>query len=468
LEGEEIMTGRQLVDLQGNAVHATHIEGFVAGLRGEAIQPADAGYDEARRIWNASIERHPGLIVRCVGVADVIDAVRFARSHGLEVAIRGGGHNVGGRAVCDGGLVIDLCRMKGVRVDAKARTVWAQAGCTLGDLDRETHLKGLAVPVGVVSKTGIAGLTLGGGVGWLVRKYGLTCDNVLAYELVGAEGQLLTASAEENADLYWALRGGGGNFGVVTSFLYRAHPVSRVLGGMVVWPRDKARDVLRFYRDFIAAAPDELTAYSALLYTPDGMPAVGVIACWCGEPAAGEAALKPLRSFGAPLLDAIQPIPMPQMQSMLDGAFPPGNQNYWKSSFVRALDDDLIDAILAHAAKAPSPLTALVIENYGGAAARVAPDATAFAHRAAAFDIGTLAQWSDPAQSEANIAWARAFADALKPHSSGGYFLNFLDQEGDDTIRAAFGPNYARLAKIKAKYDPTNFFRLNQNIKPAA
>jgi FAD/FMN-containing dehydrogenase len=462
------MANRQIVDLQGKAVADDRIEAFVAGLRGEAIHAAHPAYDEARAIWNASIDRRPGIIVRCLGVADVVDAVNFARTHNLAIAIRGGGHNVGGRAVCDGGLVVDLSHMKGVHVDAKNRTARAQGGATLGDLDRETHLHGLAVPMGVVSKTGIGGLTLGGGVGWLVRRYGLSVDNVLAFEVVTADGKVLTASAEENPDLYWALRGGGGNFGVVTSFLYRAHPVSTVLGGMVVHPRDKAGDLLRFYRDFLGKAPEEATVYSALLHTPDGTPAAATIACWSGDQEAGEKALQPLRSFGTPLVDTFAPIPFPQMQAMLDGAFPPGNQNYWKSSFVRALGDDLIDAIVAHAAKSPSPMTAIVIENYGGAAARVPNDATAFAHRGAAFDIGTLAQWPDPAQSDANIAWARGFADVLKPHSS-GYLLNFLDrEEGDDAVRAAFGTNYPRLAKIKAKYDPHNFFRLNQNIKPAA
>jgi FAD/FMN-containing dehydrogenase len=384
------------------------------------------------------------------------------------VAIRGGGHNVGGRALCDGGLVIDLSAMKGVHVDTRSQTVRVQAGATLGDVDRETHLFGLAVPAGVVSKTGIAGLTLGGGVGWLVRKHGLTCDNVLSFDLVTADGEVLTVSAHEHADLFWALRGGGGNFGVVTSFLFRAYPLSTVLGGMVLYPREQAVEILRFYRDFIPSAPDDVTAYCGLLNTPDGTPAIALIACWSGEDeATGHAVLAPLRDQGTPLLDGIQRMPFPQMQCLLDGAFPSGNYNYWKSSFVDGLSDDLVDAIVEHAAAAPSPLTALVIENYGGAAARVGVTETAFAHRDAAFDVGTLTQWTDPAQSDANIAWARALGEALKPHSS-GYLLNFLDQEGDETIRAAFGVNYARLAGIKAKYDPTNFFHLNQNIRPGA
>jgi FAD/FMN-containing dehydrogenase len=460
------MGGRELINAKGNVVSDDRVEVLRTGLHGEVIRPGDPAYDKARRIWNAIIDKHPGIIARCTGVADVVHAVSFARENELLIAIRGGGHNVGGRALCDEGMVIDLSRMKGIHVDAKNRTARVQAGATLGDVDRETHLYGLAVPAGVVSATGIAGLTLGGGVGWLVRKYGLTCDNVLSFDIVTAEGKLLTANAEENSDLFWALRGGGGNFGVVTSFEYRLHPVSSVLGGMVVYPRGQAVEVLRFYRAFTQSAPEELTAYAGLLHTPDGTPAIAVVACYCGDLAEGERVLKPLREFGSPLLDAIQPMPFPQMQSLLDGAFPGGNQNYWKSTFLRELSDEAIDLLVERANRATSPLTAVVIEYYGGAASRVGVAETAFAHREAQYDVGILAQWTDPGESSRHIEWARGVADALRPYSSGAYLLNFLGDEGDDTIRAAFGENYGRLVEVKSKYDPTNFFRLNQNIKP--
>jgi FAD binding domain/Berberine and berberine like len=460
------MAGRELINSKGEVVSENRIEEFRVGLRGEVIRPGELAYDTARRIWNASVDRHPGIIARCSGVADVVDALDFARESELLFAVRGGGHNVGGRALCDGGIVVDLSRMKGIHIDAKNGAARVQAGATLGDVDRETHLYGLAVPAGVVSATGIAGLTLGGGVGWLVRKYGLTCDNLLSCDVVTSEGKLLTANAEENSDLFWALRGGGGNFGVVTSFEYRLHPVSKVLGGMIVYPRDQAVEVLRFYRTFTQSAPEELTAYAGLLHTPDGTSAVAVVACYCGDLVTGEHALKPLREFGSPLLDAIQPMPFPQMQSLLDGAFPGGNQNYWKSTFLGELSDEVIDLLVEHANRATSPLTAVVIEYYGGAASRVGVSETAFAHRAAQYNVGIMAQWTDPGESQHHIEWTRGVADALRPYSSGAYLLNFLGEEGNDTIRTAFGENYGRLVEVKNKYDPTNFFRLNQNIKP--
>jgi FAD binding domain/Berberine and berberine like len=461
------MSRYHLVDATGVAVEDSRIEQFRRACQGTVIRPDDEEYDAARHIWNASIDKHPGLIARCSGLADVIAAVRFARENGLVVAIRGGGHNVGGRALCDGGLVIDLSRLKGIYVDAGARRVRAQPGVTLGELDRETHVHGLAVPLGVVSRTGIAGLTLGGGVGWLVRKYGLTCDNAVSFEVVTAEGQVLRASADEHPDLFWALRGGGGNFGVVTSFEYRLHPLSTVLGGLVLHPRARAVDLLKFHRDFTRSAPDELAAYAALLYTPDGMPAVAIATCYCGDPAEGERLLAPLRAFGPPLVDAIQPMPLPQMQTLLDAAVPDGNQNYWKSAFLRELSDEAIDTLVNHANQATSPLTAILVEQYGGAAGRVGEHDTAFAQRHAQYDLAILGQWVRPEESERHIAWARAFADAMRPYGSGAYLLNFLGEEGHDTIAAAFGSNYARLVEVKTKYDPTNFFRVNQNIQPA-
>jgi hypothetical protein len=456
----------QLTSIKNIEIPTERIEQFQTAFRGQLIRPGDPSYDDARRIWNASIDKYPGLIARCTGVADVIAAVKFARENELLVAVRAGGHNVGGRAVCDNGIVIDLSRMKAIHVDAANRRARVQAGATLGDVDRETHVFGLAVPAGVVSKTGIAGLTLGGGAGWLVRKYGLTCDNVISFDLVTAEGDAIVASENENPDLFWALRGGGGNFGVVTSFEYRLHPVSTVLGGMIVHPRSEAKNVLRFFRDFIRTTPEELTAYSALLSLPDGSPAIAMVVCYCGDLREGETVIKPLRTFGAPLLDAIQPVPFPQMQSLLDGAFPDGNQNYWKSTFLQELNDGAIDVLVEHANRATSPLTAIVIEYYGGAATRVGANETAFAHRSADYNIGILAQWPDPNDSSQHIAWTRGLSAALEQFST-GHFLNFLGDEDQATITNAFGGNYDRLREIKKKYDAKNFFRLNQNIAPA-
>ena len=460
------VTLRELTNTKGVAVGRDRIERFQTAFRGEVIQPDDFRYETARKIWNASIDKYPGLIAHCSGVADVIAAVNFARENELLVAVRGGGHNVAGRALCDNGIVIDLSGMKGIRVDAKNRTVRVQGGATLGDLDRETHAFGLAVPAGIVSKTGIGGLTLGGGVGWLVRKYGLTCDNVLSIDIVTADGKPRVASANENEDLFWALKGGGGNFGVVTSFEFRAHPVSTVLGGLVMYPRDRAVEVFRFYRDFTQSAPEELTAYIALLHTPDGIPAVAVIACYCGDVTEGEKVLKPLRTFGSPMADMIQPMPFPQMQTLLDAAFPAGNQNYWKSTFLRGLSDDAIPVLVQHANRATSPLSAVVIEYYGGVASRAGVSEAAFAQRHAQYSLIILAQWTAPGESPRHIEWARGLADAMRPFSSGAYYLNYLGDEGEDTIKATFGPNYDRLRAVKKKYDPKNFFRLNQNIKP--
>ena len=451
----------------GTVIDNAIIDAFRNDFRGQIILPADAGYEAARRIWNASIDKHPGLIARCSGVADVVSAVTFARANNLLVAVRSGGHNVGGRALCDDGIVIDLSTMKGVFVDPRSREVLVQAGATLGDLDRETHLHGLAVPLGVVSRTGVAGLTLGGCVGWLVRKYGLSCDNLLSCDVVTAEGKVVTASAEINPDLFWGLRGGGGNFGIVTSLRFRAHPVSMVLGGLIVHARDQAGAVIRQYRSFMATAPEEVTAYAGLLSTPDGMPVVGMIVCYCGDLAEGEKALKPLRSFGSPLLDAVQPMPFPAMQQLIDGAFPDGNHNYWKSTFLKELSDEAIDLIVERANREHSPLTTVVIEFYGGAPGRVGHADTAFAQRQAEYNIGILAQWTDAADSEKHVAWARDLSDALEPYSSGGYLLNFGSEESQAAIKTAFGSNHARLAELKAKYDPTNFFSLTQNVLPA-
>jgi FAD binding domain/Berberine and berberine like len=457
-----------LQNRSGSRVEPGIIDEFAAGLAGRLIRPSDADYDAARRIWNAAIDCYPGLVVRCFGATDVIHAVKFARAIDLLVSVRGGGHNVAGRALCDGGMVIDLSAMRSVLVDPTTRTVQVQGGATLGDLDRETHPHGLAVPMGIVSKTGVAGLTLGGGVGWLVRKYGLSCDNVVSFEVVTADGNLMRATPEENLDLFWALRGGGGNFGIVTSFRFQAHPVSTVLGGLIAHPRDKAGEVLRHYRDFMTTAPEELTAYAGLVTTPDGMPATAMFACWCGDLVEGERVLAPLRAFGPPLLDAIQPLPFPAMQQLLDMAFPDGSYNYWKASFVPTLTEDVIDLLVERANRMQSPLSAVVIEFYGGAPGRVDPAASAFAQRRAEYNIGIMAQWADPADGAPHVAWARETYDALEPYSSGHHLLNFQSEASDGVVKAAFGANYSRLAEVKRKYDPTNFFSVNQNIQAAA
>jgi len=442
------------------------IEAFRRGFCGQVLLPEDTGYDSARRIWNASIDKHPGLIARCSEAADVVRAVKFSRANNLLVAVKSGGHNVAGRALCDDGIVIDLSATNRVSVDAELRAVRVQAGALLGDVDRETNPHGLVVPTGVVSKTGIAGLTLGGGTGWLARKYGLTCDNVVSCEVVTAEGDLVTANNEINADLFWGLRGGGGNFGIVTSFLYRAHPVSTVLGGVIAYTRDQAAALLRYYRDFMPAAPDELTAYAGLISMPDGTPAVGVMACYCDDLTEGERVLKPLRAFGSPVFDAIQPTSFPTMQKLVDEMSPDSTHNYWRSTFIRDFSDEVIDLIIEHGNRMESRLSRIVIQFFGGAAGRVAPADTAFAQRQAEYNVGIETQWTDAAESEKHIGWTRTLSDALRPYSSNGYLLNFIGDEEPDTIRAAFGSNYARLVELKTKYDPTNFFSLNQNVAP--
>ena len=445
-----------------------NIQSLRAGFLGELFEPKDAGYNEARRIWNASVNKRPGLIARCSGIADAIAAVNFGRENNLLTAIRGGGHNVGGRGLCDDGLVIDLSRMRSVLVDTATQRVRVQGGATLGDLDRETHVFGLAVPTGIVPKTGIGGLTLGGGVGWLVRKYGMTIDNLLSVEVVSDDGRVLTASLSENDDLFWALRGGGGNFGVVASFEFQARPVDTVLGGFLLYPREAAFDVIRHYRDYLQSAPDELTAYAALLHGPDGTPLVGIISCYCGSIADGERVLQPLRTFGTPVMDGIQSFPFPAMQSLLAGAFPDGNQNYWKSTLQRELSDDAIRLIVDHGKRMSSPLSFVVLENYGGAATRVSKDATAYPHRDLPWDVLFIAQWTKEEETATHRDWARSGEEMLRPFSANAHLLSALDVETDEVVNTAFGQNLQRLAAIKKKFDPDNFFRVNQNIKPAA
>jgi FAD/FMN-containing dehydrogenase len=446
----------------------TAVRDLRASLRGALLQPGDPGYDTARKVDNAMIDRHPGLIARCAGVADVLAAVRFARTHDVLVSVRAGGHNVAGNAVCDGGLVIDVSPMKGIRVDPGARTVQAQAGVTWGELDVETQAFGLATTGGVISTTGIAGLTLGGGVGWLNGRFGLACDNLVSADVVTAEGLLLRASEQDHADLFWGLRGGGGNFGIVTSFEYRLHPLGpMVLSGPLFHPAARARDVLRFYREVSAGEPDELTTYAGLLTGPDGSPLVGIVPCYAGPPEQGEKLVERLRRFGPPAVDMVGPMPYLAVQRMFNDAFPPGRYNYWKSSLTPEISDQLIDAVVEHMARVPSPHSAVMLEHYHGAYSRPAPTATAYSHRRPTYDVVIIANWTDPADSERNVAWARGLFAAVQPQVSRAGYVNFLDtDDGADRVRAAYGENYDRLVALKRKYDPKNFFRMNQNVRP--
>ena len=437
---------------------------------GQLLQPADAGYDEARKVHNGLVDKRPALIALCAGTADIVDAVHLGRKLGLEIAVRGGGHNVAGRATVDNGLMIDLSRMRGIHVDPKARTARAQGGATWGEFNRETQIHGLAVTGGLISSTGVAGLTLGGGLGWLMCKHGLALDNLISAEIVTAEGKVLQASADENADLFWGIRGGGGNFGVVSSFEFRLHPVGPVVtGGLVAHPFAKSREVLQYFRSLTQSLPDEFTAFSGLVHAPDGSGTklAAVIAAHCGDLAAGEAAMKPLKAFGPPVMDAIGPIPYATLNTILDAGNPKGALNYWKSSFLADLSDAAIDVMIACFAKCPAPLGALLLEHFHGAACRVAVDDTAFPHRAEGYNFLVLAQWMDPAATKACTAWARETYDAMKPFAGPGRYSNYLgDDETADVAAAAYGPNYRRLQKIKAQYDPENIFHLNQNILP--
>jgi FAD/FMN-containing dehydrogenase len=442
------------------------IDEFRTSLRGPSFCPGEKGYDEARKIHNAMIDRHPAIIARCAGAADVIAAVKFAREQDLLVSVRGGGHSIAGKAICDGGLLIDLSGMKSIRVEPAKGTVRAEPGLTLGEFDRETQAFDLATTMGVVSRTGISGLTLGGGIGWLARKYGLACDNLISADVVAADGRMLTASATENDDLFWGLRGGGGNFGVVTSLEFRLHQLGPVLGGGVFYPAEKAREVLRFYRDFARSSPDELSTQAATVTLPEVGRMVGIAGCYCGPIAEGEKLLKPLRAFGPPAVDLFASMPYVQLQSMLDPFFPPGRHAYTKANFLKDLSDGAIDAFAAHAT-APSPYTSGVLEHLGGAFSRVPPGDTAFAHRNYPYNFSIWSNWLDPADSEKNIQWTRGFWDAMQPFMVAGAYVNYLEDEADPLARDAYGPNYHRLVSLKNKYDSTNFFRMNHNIKPS-
>ena len=454
-------TGKQTM------IETKEIAAFQTSLRGKLLRHSDAGYDDARRVWNGMIDKRPALIARCVGVADVMDAVNFARNNDLLVSVRGGGHNITGNAVCEGGLMIDLSPMKGLRVDPSQRTACAQAGLTWGEYNRETQAFGLASTGGVVSTTGIAGLTLGGGLGWLMGKHGLSCDNLLSADIVTADGRFLTASTTENTDLFWGLRGGGGNFGIVTSFEYRLHTVDSVLAGMVVYPMAKAKEVLRFYREYARTCPDELTAFAAMMTSPEGAPVVAIVVGYIGPIAEGELLVAPVRKFGPPVADTIAPTSYVQLNTMLDGAFPYGGvQRYWKSSFLKQLGDDVLDVLVDRAATLPSPMSMVGFFHVHGAATRVDRNETAFEHRDDQWDYDIISQWLDLGKSARHIQWTRAFWTAVEPFATGEVYVNHLDAEEATRIRAAYSDNYGRLLALKNKYDPTNLFRLNQNIKP--
>jgi FAD/FMN-containing dehydrogenase len=439
------------------------VEELRSALRGQVLCPGDADYDTGRRIYNAMIDRRPALIARCAGAADVVTCVQFARAEGLEVSVRGGGHNVSGKAVGEG-LMIDLSPMKGVRIDPRRRTARAEAGLTLADLDRDCQRFGLATPLGVVSATGIAGLTLGGGMGWLGGKHGLACDNLISVDIVTADGVLLTASATENVELFWAVRGGGGNFGVVTSFEYRLHEVGPVIGGAIAWPLSQAKRVLRLYDEFARACPDELSLNAALAVGEDRTPVLGIGVAWIGPLDEGERQLKPLRSCETPLADMIRPMSFVEKQRGSDTIFPFGRRHYWKAGFLRRLGPDTIEVMTHFAATFPSPYTRISLQQMHGAAARVPPTATAFAHRHDQWDCEMLGQWEHPKDDERCIRWTRETYAAMEPHLERTVYVNALGGDEPERVASAYGANYDRLAAIKARYDPANFFRANHNV----
>lgn len=437
-------------------------------FNGALLRPSEDGYDQARAVWNGMIDKCPALIARCTDATDVISAVRFARAHDLLVSVRGGGHNVAGNAVCAGGLMIDLSPMKGIEVDVANRTVRAEAGVLWRELDQVTQQHGLATTGGTVSHTGIAGLTLGGGLGWLMGKHGLACDNLLSVEIITADGNRLTASETENEDLFWAVRGGGGNFGIVTSFTYQLHPVGpTILGGMILYPMEQANAVLRFYRTFTRSTPDELIVFAVFMNTPDGLPVVALLAGWFGPLAEGEQYLKPLRAFGTPVVDLIAEVPYLQHQTLFDAATPHGMPRYWKSGNLPDIEDGFIDVVLEQVARQTSLYSFVLFFHIKGVAARVDSAKTAFGLREDQWDFDIVAQWTDPAENQIHINWVRTFWNQVEPYTKGVYVNHLGGEEESTRVRAAYGPNYERLVALKTKYDPGNFFRLNNNIGPA-
>jgi hypothetical protein len=438
---------------------------FRASLHGELILPDDDGYDSARRVWNGMIDKYPALIIRCANRADVTHAVEFGRLQHLPVAVRGGGHSVSGKSVCDEGIVIDLSQMKGIRVDPVTCTARAEAGLTLGEFVRELQLFGLVTTTGTVAGTGLSGLTLGGGLGWFMGKYGLTIDNLLSVDIVTADGQVKRASATEHPDLFWGVRGGGGNFGIVTAFEFQLHAVGAVLAGKVVYPMSRAREVLRFYREYTSSVPDELTAYASLMTTPDGLPAIAINLCFCGSLDAGERLVEPVRKFGPPLVDLIRPKSYLKLITQADAGAPDGRHYYETARMLKDLSDEAIETIADYGVACTSPYSLVLIQHVHGEASRVSPTETAFALREESYVMSIVAAW-EAGQAHLHRAWARTFWTAMQPFASSGVYVNFLGNEGEERVRAAYGVNYERLVALKNTYDPTNFFSLNQNIRP--
>jgi hypothetical protein len=454
------------------AVDAGGITGAVRedlepGLRGKVVWPADRGYETARAVFNGMVDRRPLAVIRPADASEVVRCITVARRHDLPLSVRGGGHSVAGNAVRDGALMLDLSGMKALLVDPEISRVRAEPGLTLGEFDRATQAFGLATTLGVVSTTGIAGLTLGGGLGWLNGRYGLACDNLVSAEVATADGRLLRASAQENEDLFWGIRGGGGNFGVVTCFEYQLHRVDRVLAGGLSYPLVMAPRVLRFYDDFAKAAPDELSTAASLGRTPAGEPTVSIAVCYCGPIDEGERVLRPLRTFESPVEDGIQPMPYTMVQSARDEGFPSGRLHYWKSGWLREVTDDAIETLLQFLSQMPSSASSVGLQQLHGVASRVAPSATAFPHRAEQYDFLILAQWSEATDSDCNLQWTRALFEAMQPHLEESVYVNNLGDEGQGRVQAAYGENYPRLAALKRTYDPDNLFRANQNIGPS-
>jgi FAD/FMN-containing dehydrogenase len=452
------------------------IEALQSTLRGEFIQPADPGYDQARTLWNAMVDRRPAAIAHCSGVADVVHSVEIAKQHNLLLSVRSGGHNIAGNALCDGGLAIDLSGMKSVHIDPLTRRAYVEPGATLGDFDHEAQLFGLATPLGINSTTGVAGLTLGGGFGWLTRKYGMTVDNLMSVEIVTADGKRLWANAEQNADLFWAVRGGGGNFGIVTLFDFKLHPVGpEVMSGLIVYPFEQAKSVLHQYREYVKTIPDELSVWAVLRKAPPlpflpeeahGSEVVIFAFMHAGDIEEGKRLVDPVRHFGKPVGEHIGANPFTAWQQGFDPLLTPGARNYWKSHNFAELGDEAVDTVIEYAGKLPSPQCEIFIALLGGEANRVAADATAYAHRDVNFVLNVHGRWDDAEQDEACISWSRDFFDAATPYAMGGVYVNFMTEEETDRIGSAYGPNYDRLAAVKQKYDPHNLFHLNQNIKP--
>jgi FAD/FMN-containing dehydrogenase len=445
------------------------LEALANEVSGTVLGPGDDGYDEARRVHNGMIDRRPALIVRCRSAADAAAAVRFARAAGSEISIRGGGHNVGGLAVADGAVMIDLAEMKSASVDPEARVIAAQGGMTWGELNEAAAEHGLAVTGGAVSTTGIGGYTLGGGLGWLMGKHGLAADNLVAVELVSADGEILDVSADSHPDLFWALRGGGGNFGVATTFTYRLHPLPMVTGGLIIHPVDAAPELLRFYRDAVANLPDDLTVFAALVHAPDGsgMKLTGFAVCHAGDPAQAQHDLEPFLTWGSPVMTEVGQMPYPVMNTLLDDGFPSGSMNYWMSSFTAGLSDGLIDAMVERFATVPSIMSSILLEHFHGAVTRVGVTDTAVPHREEGWNLLIPSVWTDPAATEENIRWTKESHAAFSEHLVERRWLNYLtDDQGESAVRAAYGPNWDRLVEVKRRYDPENVFHLNQNIVP--